>query len=311
MWKMKWFLLSLLMAFTLSAAAATAAAAEETRGVMETREAIEGKSENFKIQTELVGTSVAIVCSESVSPSAKNAILEEAVLEGTTEAKKCKVENSKEENLVNCKIKEPLEAKFTGEMPAEGEYLLKGIGKEELFAESKIEGESCGLKGTYQVKGSQICTVSEVGVEEAAHDFVCTATGSKLKVGSAAAKFTDTEIVKLKSDASWDMTKTSNISVDNTSVKHLGVEEFSATRTFKNKNLWWAWRPSTRKVTGVSNSTSVWSFTDRCQGARIQPEHECTVEVKFKSNLEAGLFESILEMEDSTSSAFVTMEGEF
>jgi hypothetical protein len=105
-----------------------------------------------------------------------------------------------------CKVKEPIEIKFTDLLvgaatePVKDEF--KGTEAEETFVTITIEG--CAAEGKFKVKGTQIADLPAAGQERALHEIISTPSGSKLKLGANAAFFTNTETVRLFSGKLWD-----------------------------------------------------------------------------------------------------------
>jgi hypothetical protein len=87
---------------------------------------------------------------------------------------------------------------------------------EKTFAEFKISGASCALRGAYKLKETEVeilpakqivagmvCALPEAAVGKVEHEVVCSSTGSHLTLGGAATSFANTETIKLSDGASW------------------------------------------------------------------------------------------------------------
>ena len=80
---------------------------------------------------------------------------------------------------------------------------------DEFFEEKEASGfvtlviNGCVLKGTYMVTGSQICKLPSGEEYIVEHEVLCTTGGSKLKVGSEAATYEATDIVRTENKEAW------------------------------------------------------------------------------------------------------------
>jgi hypothetical protein len=70
---------------------------------------------------------------------------------------------------------------FKGELTGKGELLEKGANTEEILAEIAVEGTECESKGTYKLKGGELCAIPEAEFQKVLHQLICTPAGSKLK----------------------------------------------------------------------------------------------------------------------------------
>ena len=75
--------------------------------------------------------------------------------------------------------------------------------QKKLFAEIKVEGATCVVKGTYKVKGTQTCKLPSGELFAVNHEIKCTSTGSKLKLGTEEASFEGIQTAKLESKKEW------------------------------------------------------------------------------------------------------------
>jgi hypothetical protein len=175
---------------------------------LETSETIENVSSSGKLETKAFGIPIFIECDEDIS--SKYIIENEGKSEGGVQFKRCHVvEDSKGKKifLTACIVSEPVEMKAKGELTSAGIDTLKGASSEESFAEIKIESETCALKGTYKIKGTESCAVPEAELEKATHEAICSPAGSKLVFGSGEktepAQLFDAELIKLKSSGQF------------------------------------------------------------------------------------------------------------
>lgn len=167
---------------------------------------VEGTSGVSKLESSIAKENVTIECAKDIATGT----LETAGLStGEVNIKECKVLNKNKENLVNCKVKEPIVFKFKDQLITNGsgevEDELKPTKAEEVFAEITIEGSLCVLKGTFKVKGTQTCELPSGEAFLITHEIACKPSGSKLKLGTEEAKFTGTERINLVPAEEWSI----------------------------------------------------------------------------------------------------------
>jgi len=179
-----------------SAAAVASASAHEYMVVGGTLpQEVTGTSGVSKLEGEVLKTKITIECSKDTftgSIEAGGKSKGEVTFEG------CKVVGQATCEVPNIKFK--FTDLLVGPVPGvEDEF--KPTEPEEVFVVIKIN--VCALKGSYKVKGTQVCKLPQAGESKVEHEIECTPAGSKLTLGGAPAKFTSTEKVKLKSGLSW------------------------------------------------------------------------------------------------------------
>jgi hypothetical protein len=205
----RWIMLSLLAMLLASAISSASASASDDyfadKAVAISPLEIESKGKIGTIESTIAKTPTAIECSEdSIPSSTENVIEEEGKSKGKIELRKCSVFDNVEEKkevLKTCTVKEPVELRYNGELTSTTEATLTGLSTEENLAELEIK--TCSLEGSYKLKGSEHCSISEAQTERTTHEVICTPTGSKVKLGSETAKLYSTEPVKLKADQEW------------------------------------------------------------------------------------------------------------
>ncbi len=188
--RVKIVLLSLLAAFAVSAAASATASAGTTHiykiegTSLASSEGIEGDSLTGGLETKVAKTPIILVCQEDVF---KGEISKEGKSSVKIEFKNCylveKTKEGKKNFLTACTVHEAVIAEATDELTEHSIDLFKGIGEKEKFSEIKLEGESCAIKGSFEVKGSQACAIPESEFEKVVHVLICTPAGSKLTFG--------------------------------------------------------------------------------------------------------------------------------
>jgi hypothetical protein len=178
---------------------------EEWDTVAITEAGFEGTSGTSKLESGLAGTKLIIECSKSTT---KGFLKAAGTSEGEVKFTECKVFNSSHELLSNCKVTEPIEFKFTGQLiqnaKGEAEDEFKSTKSDETFVEITIGGSLCAVKfNNLKVKGTQTCELPSTELASQTHKIVCTSAGSKLKLGNEVATFTSTEKVNLASGLLW------------------------------------------------------------------------------------------------------------
>jgi hypothetical protein len=216
--KIKVVLLGLFAVFAVSAGTAATASAthvfkveatELGSGAIPVTEAIEADSFSGKMETTISGLSISVQCEEDVSGASE--IKKNGESKGVIEFKSCFVlEKSKTGTRVfitACEVGEAVKAKFNDVLTEHSIDEYKGSGEEEVFVELSLKGSSCAIKGTYKVKGSQVCATPEAEFEKVIHESICTPAGSKLKQKGEptenTAQLFGVEQLKLKSGKPW------------------------------------------------------------------------------------------------------------
>jgi hypothetical protein len=234
MTKVKLVLLGMLAVFAVSAvASASASAALETRGAyvcanvgsggqwknaecsekesngkFSTKElgteAVEGTSETSELAGKIGSVRTIIICKKD---EFSGSLLSTGASSGEVKFRECVAEKENEGKrgiLVNCKVKVPIEFKFTDQLLLNTttgifEDEFKATKSEETFVEITIEetGGTCTIKGEYKAKGTQNCELPKATLALVTHEIVCKPEGSNLKLGAEPAKFKSTEKVKL------------------------------------------------------------------------------------------------------------------
>jgi hypothetical protein len=189
MLKLKLTGLSLLAALTITAIASSSALAHEylvegkAIAAGEKVEAV-GDTGLQWVETKIGGLPIVQECDEGLGTGN---LEEKGKSTSRSESKNCRIfeiNKGKRTYLSACSLKEPVVIEATGELTGVGEDILTGSGKEETFSEFEIKGESCVIKGKYKVKGTQLCTSPLAELEKVLHEGICTAAGSKLKLGT-------------------------------------------------------------------------------------------------------------------------------
>ncbi len=176
--------------------------------------AIEAMSQTGYMETTVGGNIVHLECRDDYTV-ATSQIEEKGKSKARIEFSNCQVYEITGGNLVaepSCVVTEPITAKATDELTGLGEDTFTGEGG--TFAEIKIaKNASCPFATlaalTLKVKGSELCTFWEAGVEEVVHELYCTPGGSTLKAGESTeepAKLWSTELLKTAGAKKWSAT---------------------------------------------------------------------------------------------------------
>jgi hypothetical protein len=196
-------LLGLLAVFAASAIASSVASAHaykvEGTEITKTFE-VEGKDKGALLESKIAGLTIAIKCEKSTF---KGTIEVGGKSTGTIEFTECKVYevNSKSEKVLlsACKVAEPVTAKVKDELTEKpvGERFTPASGTE--FTKIEIKGETCTVKGSFEVTGEQTCKLPGGETEAEQHTIECIKSGSNLKLKKEVASFEATEEeVKIK-----------------------------------------------------------------------------------------------------------------
>ncbi len=159
--------------------------------------------------TKVTGTSGLSILESEIGKEKITIECEEDAFSGTLEAsgkskgtiefkKNCKVAKP-----AGCGVEEPIVASFEDQLTSTPEDEFTGtLGAGEEFA--KLTLTTCALKGTYAVKGKQLCKLdSTYATLQAEHELICEKTGSKLKLGTKTASFSSTAKIKLVGGGNW------------------------------------------------------------------------------------------------------------
>jgi hypothetical protein len=164
-----------------------------------------------KMEIEIASLKIIKECEEDIGTGTISA---GGKSEGTIEGKNCHLytqSDGRREALTSCAIKEPLEAKFTGQLIGAGLGEVRGSKLLEGLMEFEVKGASCALKGKYPIKGSEVCASPEAALEKTIHKSICTPAGGKLfleKEGTeqAPVRLFGVGIAKLRSGKRWSAT---------------------------------------------------------------------------------------------------------
>lgn len=186
--KIKLILLSLLLATALGTITSASASAHEylvegTPVGAGVKLEVEGTTSLVWIETSILKAPIVQECDEGTGTGF---IEEKGKSTGKGEAKNCRIfqiVKGKRENLTACAMREPVVIETTGELTGIGENTAVGSKAEEGFTEFEIKGESCVLAGKYTIKGQELCLSPLAEMEKVLHEVICTAAGSKLKLG--------------------------------------------------------------------------------------------------------------------------------
>lgn len=156
---------------------------------------VEGTSGQSVLESEVGGSKIKIECEED---SFKGTLEAEGKSKGKIEFKKgCKVATPS-----GCGVSEPILAEFSGQLTSTPEDEFTGSGSGEEFAKIKIT--KCTLKGTYSVKGKQLCKLDNTyATLQEEHELICEKSGSKLKLETEPASFSSTAKIKLVGGGNW------------------------------------------------------------------------------------------------------------
>jgi len=110
------------------------------------------------------------------------------------------------EKPASCTVAQPIVANVhallsSGVMPATGTFT--GTGANEKYTSITLEGESCVVKGTFEVNGSQLVEFPEGETSKVKHEIVANKTGSHLKFGGNTASYSGTALIHLASELPW------------------------------------------------------------------------------------------------------------
>ena len=153
-----------------------------------TNATVEGEGATAILKSEIGTTKIYIDCQKT---KATGTIEKDGKTTATIEDEECKLyEESTGKQVSNCTVP-TITAKVVGVLegskgavedkltPAEGEK----------FAQVKIEGATCVLKGTFEVKGSQKCKLPDAETFLEGHELKCEESGSSLKFGTKEATY--------------------------------------------------------------------------------------------------------------------------
>jgi hypothetical protein len=208
--RIKFVMLSLVATFAMSMGASASAATHNYKVELTEligSEEIEGNSQEGKFETTIAGTAFTIQCQEDYIPINKENTIETG---GRSKASKLEfrqcityqVKNKIE--VLTCTVKEAVVAEAVDELTGQGEDLFKENGAKP-FSKITLEGAKCALGNpiTWEIKGTELCTVTGAALEEVTHEFICTPGGSTLKSGAEIAKLWSVGWLKLRSAKKW------------------------------------------------------------------------------------------------------------
>jgi hypothetical protein len=200
-------LLSLMGVLLVSAAFSTASASATHAFIIEgtelgTTEGVQSESRFVKIELPIAKLPISVECTNSLSNGTLKAKGEST---GEAELKGCYVfENNKGKKvfLTTCSVTEPVLARFNDLLIAHGVDELKEF-------KSEVKVNTCVLKGTYTVEGSEACAIPEAEFAKVIHSLNCTTAGSALKykgTESFGVSLFDKEQVTLCTRKNWSST---------------------------------------------------------------------------------------------------------
>lgn len=173
-----------------------------------TSEAIEGTSGLSRLAGKPFGVTTVIECKKDRATGTLEA---GGASKGEVTFTGCTV-NAGGEALKECKVKEPIEFKFTDQLiinsKGEIEDEFKATKAEETFVEitiEQVEGQpTCKLAvSNAKIKGHQTCEAPHGQEPLVTHELVCKPTGSVLEFGGKSAEFTSTEFLNIASALPW------------------------------------------------------------------------------------------------------------
>jgi uncharacterized Zn ribbon protein len=178
-----------------------------TKGLTGTEtKGIEGTSSISILAGTILGKAITIECLKDIIVKGKNSVLKAG---GASEAeivfRECKLFiEGKLSGVctvpdITLKVNDQLIHNAKGEIEDE----FTPTKAEEVFVEIKIEGAECALKGTFKVKGKQICEFPNASQSLVTHQIVCKPAGSTLTLGGAAASFTGEEHINVVGGPQW------------------------------------------------------------------------------------------------------------
>jgi hypothetical protein len=154
---------------------------------------IEGTSGASKFKTEIGSTKVTINCKKD---KITGEIEKEAKSKATITYEECSVEGLGSCVIPNIKIK-AIDL-LVGALVSEDEFKEEGEGPL-----ANIVIETCALKGTFHLTGTQTCKLPGGEIFAVSHEVTCTTAGSKLKLGTKPATYEGAETVQLESKKEW------------------------------------------------------------------------------------------------------------
>lgn len=188
--------------FVLGAAVSASASAHEytiKEGTLP--QAIRGGSSTVsKLESTVAGAKITIECSKNTISSGEFLNVDESKGEITFEGCKIKEVAACEVPNIKFKVKDILFGEAG--MPVKDRFLPTGANEE--FVSIKIN--TCALKGTYPVKGKQVCELPNGEVFNLKHTIECRPSGSELTFGPEPAKYTGNEEVELVSEKEFKAT---------------------------------------------------------------------------------------------------------
>ncbi len=194
--KVRLMLLGLLTMLTISAIASSSASAHNYKiegTEIKESSSVEGKSGVSNLASKIAGLKIVIRCTKD---KFKGKIEVKAKSTASIEFEECKLfeENASKElkELSACKVKVPttsVKDELT-ETPVKDLFTPE---KGEEFTKIEITGETCVLKGKYEITGSQKCELPEAGSSKIEHTIECKPSGSSLFLKKEAATFESTE----------------------------------------------------------------------------------------------------------------------
>ena len=301
------FLLVLLTALAIGAAAAATASAYEfvvEKDLVAEPVAVEGTSGHVAIETSLSGIAIKIECSSDDLAGDLEAYGDSTA---TISLTGCTVVTP-----AKCKVKAPFEAKLKDTLIESGGQALDEFqaasGSTYLPITFEDNGsESCIFNGeTLPITGTQTCELTEAKEELVEHEIICGPTGDDLKLGGNSVAFTHTEKAKLVSSEKFGVGPDKSFTVKPSELTvNFGEVSGEVTRTVTYENEGpGVWKTDSFALTEIEGSTSVFKVKDECNGV-YRATATCSVKITFKPK-EKRTYKAKLAVERAPE---ITLEG--
>ncbi len=159
---------------------------------------LEGTLGLSDLKSKIAGTAVTITCKKGkVSGTVETGGKSKA----TITYEECSIENEAACVVPNIK------AKVTDKLIESGGVIEDEFNEEGAGPFTTIVIESCALKSSLEVKGSQICKLPEGEVFKVLHELACEESGSSLKLGKEEAKYKGTASMQLENKEAFKDSK--------------------------------------------------------------------------------------------------------
>lgn len=186
-----------MFAFSSVAAASASALRFVEEGPKEiTKETATGTSGVSELASEIDKTKITIECKKDTF---KGTVEAEGKSGATITYEECSLKG-----LSGCKVPK-ITAKLKDKLIENSSKAIEDEFEQESSSEpfATIVIETCTLKGSYKVTGTQTCELPESTVFKEKHEIVCTPSGSHLKLGSEPATYKGTATVELENKHKW------------------------------------------------------------------------------------------------------------